>query len=137
LLRLGNTFGYARVVDLPLTVTCSISAIVSELTTNNIYTKLCENQTHDFTLQLNKCNDDGTPGTEQIKFIVKGARLDTENFSNSIGDNQTVDISFSTNVGGANDQSNGLFIDGNYEAFSSLANFPMGVLKDLDSSYTT
>ena len=38
--RLGNTFGYARVIDLPLNIDISVSAILSELRQNNLFERL-------------------------------------------------------------------------------------------------
>ena len=135
--RLGSTFGYARVIDVPITITCSISAIVSELNENNLYAALCENQTHDFTLTMkNSTCDESVESERQIVYTVKGARLESESFSNGIGDNQTVDITFTTQQGGANDTGNGLFIDGNYAPWTTLAAWPMGQYKDEDASYT-
>ena len=41
---------------------------------------------------------------------MKNAILDTQSFSASIGDNKTVDLTFSSQVGGANDSENGIFL---------------------------
>ena len=41
---------------------------------------------------------------------MKNAILDTQSFSASIGDNKTVDLTFSSQVGGANDSDNGIFL---------------------------
>jgi hypothetical protein len=138
--RLGSTFGYARVIDVPLTISCSISAVVSELqasaagsTKANVYEMLCSNQLHDLTLSLNsKC---GGADVKQLKYIVKNARMEGESFSNSIGSDQTVDISFTAQVGGANDTANGVIMEGNYEAWTSLSYWPIGAQKDDDASY--
>ena len=51
-------------------------------------------------------------GAPAMRFIFRGARLDSENFSSSIGDNKTVDLSFSVQAGGADDLANGLYISG-------------------------
>ncbi len=45
-------------------------------------------------------------------FTLKGARLESENYSSSLGDNKTVDLTFTTQIGGADDLHNGLFIYG-------------------------
>jgi len=136
--RLGNTFGYARVIDLPLNIEVSISAIVSELNNAfNLYNNLCHTQTHTFTLDLYNCNPaTGLPGSSKIKFEIKNARLDSETFSNAIGDNETVDMTFSCQVGGAKDQNNGVFMYGSYPLFRTLPFYPLGKNKALDGSYT-
>lgn len=135
--RLGNTFGYARVIDLPLNVDISISAVVSEYNVSNIFQKLCSTQKHNFTLALYTCNTStgGRSDVKAIEYQIKGARLESENFSNAIGDNQTVDITFSCQVGGANDTNNGVFMLGRYNKFRCLKYWPLGANKDDDASY--
>lgn len=134
--RLGNTFGYSRVVDLPLDVSVSLSAVVSELNKNDLFEKLSSPQTHNFKLTLKEANSDtGTPSQTAMVFEVKNARLDSESFSNAIGDNETVDMSFSTQIGGSNDTDNGLFMEGSYFRFTTLNYYPMGKNKTKDGAY--
>ena len=134
--RLGNTFGYSRVIDLPMNVDVSLSAVLSELNENNLFETLASNQTHDFTLTMREPNTlTGEPGDTALVFKVKNARLDSESFSSAIGDNQTVDIVFTTQIGGANDTDNGLFMEGSYSRFSTLNYFPLGSKKTLDAAY--
>jgi len=132
--RLGSTFGYARVVDLPVDISCTVSAVVSELQNKNLFEELCNRQTHDFTLTMrdSSCT---TAGIEKLAYTVKNARLDSETFTNAIGDNESVDMTFTTQIGGANDQNNGLFINGSYPRFRTLPYWPMGAEKDNDATY--
>ena len=137
--RLGNTFGYARVVDLPLNLEISLSVIVSELKKNNIYHTLCNTQTHNFTITLHPCSSstgNTDTSTTEMKFTFKNARLESETFSNSIGDNQTADLTFSCQVGGSNDTANGLEMIGSYQLFRTLPFFPLGAKKSLTASYS-
>ena len=137
--RLGNTFGYARVVDLPLNLEVSLSVIVAELKKNNLFHKLCHTEKHNFTLTMYKCDPTtGQRGTDiMVQFVFKGARLDSETFSNNIGDNQTADLTFSCQVGGANDTVNGLEMLGSYQLFRTLRFFPLGAAKALAASYSS
>jgi len=130
--RLGNTFGYARVVDLPLNLEVSLSVIVAELKKNNLFDKLCHTKTHDFTLTMYKCDPTtGQRGTDiMVQFVFKGARLESETFSNTLGDNQTVDITLSCQIGGGNDNSNGLFLYGTYPLFRNIKYFALGADKN-------
>lgn len=134
--RLGNTFGYSRVIDLPLNVDVSLSAVLSEFNKNNLFENLASTQKHDFTLTLRTPNAlDGTAGDTALVFKVKGARLDSENFSSAIGDNETVDITFSAQIGGSNDTDNGLFMEGSYFRFPTINYYPLGTKKTLDAAY--
>ena len=135
--RLGNTFGYARVIDLSMDVSVSISAIVSELEKNNVFDALANTQKHDFTLTLARANT-STGGTGDTAMVVKvkGARLDSESYSSAIGDNETVDITFTTQVGGAQDTTNGIFLEGTYNRFRSISYWPLGEAKKTGTKYT-
>jgi len=132
--RLGSTFGYARVVDLPVDISCTVSAVVSELQNKNLFEELCNRQTHEFTLTMrdSSCT---TAGADKLIYKVKNARLDSETFTNAIGDNESVDMTFTTQIGGANDQNNGLFMEGSYPRFRTLPYWPMGAEKDNDLTY--
>jgi len=132
--RLGSTFGYARVVDFPVDISCTVSAVVSELQSKNLFAELCSKTTHDFTLTMrdSSCT---TAGNTKMKFTIKNARLDSETFTNAIGDNESVDMTFTTQIGGANDTSNGLFIEGSYPRFRTLPYWPLGNMKDNESTY--
>lgn len=138
--RLGSTFGYARVIETPINIDVTVSAIINELKANNLYEKLCSTQNHDFTLTFYGC-DPSTGGKTtdyKMQYVVKGARMDDESFSNAIGggDGETVDITFTCQVGGANDITNGIFMYGSYPLFRVLPFFPLGAAKDDDASYS-
>jgi len=132
--RLGSTSGYARVVDLPVDISCTVSAVVSELQNKNLFEELCNRQTHNFTLTM-KDSSCTTAGVERLSYTVKNARLDSETFTNAIGDNESVDMTFTTQIGGANDQNNGLFMTGSYPRFRTLPYWPMGEEKANDLTY--
>lgn len=127
--RLGNTFGYARLIDLPLNLDISVSAILSDLKTNNLFERLNKAEKTDFRLSLRRAGSSGEPGADALIIDVKGARLESESYSNAIGDNETVDIAFSTQVGGSNDTTNGIFMRGSYAPFSTLPYWPLGAKK--------
>jgi hypothetical protein len=61
---------------------------------------------------------------EAIKFTLKGARLESENFSSSIGENKSVDLVFSTQIGGADDAHRGLFLWGKENVKASIPGIP-------------
>lgn len=134
--RLGNTFGYARLIDLPLNLDVSVSAIVSEIRAKNLFERLDKANKNNFKLTLRRSGDTGEPGADALIVEVKGARLEGESYSSAIGDNETVDITFSTQVGGANDTSNGIFMQGSYGPWSTIPFWPLGKNK-LDLAYSS
>lgn len=116
--RLGNTFGFARVIDVPINMDVTISAIVSELKTMNLFDKLITPTKTNFTITLKDSNSN-----EKITYGISGAILSSENYSENLGDNQTVDLTFGLQLGGANDTQNGVFMSGSYPADSIVTDF--------------
>jgi len=107
--RLGNTFGFARVIDVPINMDLSMSAIVSELKDGNLFDILASPTKQNFTIALKDSN-----GNRKIAYTIKGAILQGETYSENIGDNQTVDLTYTVQIGGANDTTAGLFMSGSY-----------------------
>ena len=72
---------------------------------------LFNEEEHDLTFTMREPRQSGD-GTKALQFTVKGARLEGESFSSSIGDNKSVDLTFTAQVGGPEDNTQGLFISG-------------------------
>jgi len=107
----------------------SVNAILAELETANLIDRLYANPVCNLSLTLNEpldpaCNTGGVR-VPQLKFIIAGCRLESENYSSSIGDNKTVDLTFNAQLGGPNDKQNGLFVYGS----GALRNPPWFVSK--------
>ena len=122
--RLGSFFGYNRVIDVPLNMEVSISAFATEFRNNkDLFDTLCGDQTtRDFTVTLKNCADAGSTPTSAIAYQFKGAILTSENHSVDIGGNETVDLTYSIQIGGANDTLNGVFMSGSYTTGNNLLN---------------
>ena len=63
-----------------------------------------------------ECNRGSSP--TGISYTLKGALLESESYSSAIGDNKSVDLTWSVQVGGPTDTKNGVFISGS-SAFST------------------
>lgn len=116
--RLGNTFGFARVVDVPINVDVTINAIVSELSSKNIFDNLCSADKRNMQILLKDCNN-----ANKLWFGISGAIFQSETYSQNLGDNQTVDLTYTVQIGGANDIENGIFMSGSFTADSIVNNF--------------
>ena len=105
--RLGSLYPFSRKVDFPLNMTLSVSALMTEFSDGSLDELLCgEEKGRDIAIVLNtRCGK-----ANAMVFIMRNAILDTQAFSASIGDNKTVDLTFSSQVGGANDSENGIFL---------------------------
>jgi len=119
--RLGNVFGFARVLEVPLNMDVTISAIVNELQEADIFDELCGSANKkNFTVTLNQCADVGGTITPKLVYNIRGAILNSESFSTDIGGNQTVDLTYNVQIGGANDTGNGVFMSGSYTTGNAM-----------------
>ena len=109
--RLGSKFPFARVVDFPVNATLSVNAIVNTMEAQNLASMISgcgENNRRDVKLTLEECGVNKTG----MSILLKGCTIDSESYSSSIGSNKSVDITFSTQIGGTRDQNNGIFVSG-------------------------
>jgi len=107
--RLGNTFGFARAINVPINMDITINGIVSELESINLFDKLNSPTAQTLVISLKDSSQ-----AQKIVYTIKGAIFQGESYSESLGDNQTVDLTYSVQIGGANDANNGLFMSGSY-----------------------
>jgi len=106
--RLGSRFPFAREVDFPVNATMNISAIVADAQAASLSDILNSGvQTASITIK-----DHQTVPEDAIIYTMKGLKIDSQSFSSSIGSNKTVDLTFSTQIGGPNDELNGIFMSG-------------------------
>ena len=107
--RLGNTFGFARAINVPINMDVTINGIVSELESLNLFDRLGSPTAQTLVISLKDSSQ-----AQKIVYTIKGAIFQGESYSESLGDNQTVDLTYSVQIGGANDANNGLFMSGSY-----------------------
>ena len=133
---LGSAKAVARPLDFPINVTMSVSALLKNISAgqiDKILTGSAGNETTNITLKVK--NEDGT---EKHRYIMQKAVLDSQGFSTSLDDNETIELVFSTQIGGDNQTSQGLFYSGactaggvvnvpeNYGTSFGGKNFPQG-----------
>ena len=106
--RLGSRFAFARVTDFPVTATMTVNALVNEVQARNLADMIDDGTERDITLTINQ------PGTSTpaVKYTFAAARLNSESYSSDIGSNKSVDLSFSTQIGGPNDTVHGIYFSG-------------------------
>jgi hypothetical protein len=116
--RIGTELEFTKSYNFPMTVNVQVRAIMSELKNSKGLEELFDAPKHNLVLMIEDsksvCDCDGTLKQENMKmaYYIKGAILESEGFSSSIGDNKVVDLNFSTQLGGPSDLDNGLFIYG-------------------------
>lgn len=110
--RLGSKFPFARTVDFPVKATLSVKAIVNEISAVNLAEIIKTTSEKDISITLKQ--EDGS--TDAIKIFLRGCTLDSESFSSSIGSNKSVDLTFSTQIGGPRDLDRGILMSGSNSA---------------------
>ena len=111
--KLGSKFAFARVVDFPVSVSLSIDAVLADLTTGSLADIIDCDKEYDARVSIKEptCGNTHVPAVI-CNYIVKGLKLDSESFSSSIGDNKSVSLGFSCQIGGPTQSGVGLFMSG-------------------------
>ena len=87
----------------------SVSATLSDLKEGNMADLLCGCDRINATVKMMdpECVEcDTKDGPVAMIFELKGARLESENFTSTIGDNKSVDLTFIAQIAGADDPDN-------------------------------
>lgn len=97
--KLGKAFAFAREITFPINCTLSVNAIVGTTASNKLYTLMTTNGDNTkYYCELKLVGYQGaTAHTAYV--MLKGAKLDSQNFTSSIGPNQTVTMEFSAQIG--------------------------------------
>lgn len=108
--KLGSRFAYARAVDFPVNATLTINAIINEQSDQALTQLLDDTTKFDITATIN----DPSSSTKRMQYVFKGCQLQDESYSSSIGANKTVDLTFTTQIGGPTDTENNILVSGSY-----------------------
>jgi len=103
---LGNELAYAKLLEFPIDVTMNISSLTRDFASGALeyaLTGTAENNKTSIKLSI---TNDGAPALE---YLLSGALLDNQSFSQGLDDNETVDLTFSAQIGGASTTDQGLF----------------------------
>ncbi len=107
--KLGSKYAYAKVPRFPVTATMTVNALLGELQTGSLVQIVNDNKDFNPSITITKPND---ATTTICYFQLGSAKLDSQSFSTSIGSNKTVDFTFTTQAGGPQDVTHGLFLSG-------------------------
>jgi hypothetical protein len=106
--KLGSKFAFAREIDFPVTITMSVEASVGDLVTGNLADILGPDSSYDLTVNLK----DKDNAVVKAAYHIKEAKLDSQEFSSAVGDNKSVTLNFSAQVGGPAQNNIGFFMSG-------------------------
>lgn len=100
--RIGSKYAYSKELTVPITVTANFSALAADLQNSYLDQFLCDEAFKTIQVEMREpsCN---TSGPLTFAVTLAGAKLDSTNYSNSIGPNGTVDFQLSVVVGSSGD----------------------------------
>ena len=112
--KLGSRFAFSRPVDFPVNASFSFDAILSDLTTGTISDLIDCDENYEATVLLKHTPDCNAPTTKKTvaAYVLKKIKLESQSFSSSIGDNKTVTMDFSCQIGGPEQSDVGVFMSG-------------------------
>ena len=106
--EVGSSFPKARQLDFPITATVTVNALLADISSGDLSSLICQDtQKREISVRLgSRCK-----GFTLMVVSLKNATLDSQSMSSSIGDNKSVDLTFSAQIGGPEDVENGLFFN--------------------------
>ena len=112
--RLGSRFAFARVVDFPITSSLSIDAVLADLTSGSIADFINCDDSYDAVIKMKSAGDCNVPTDKPVvaAILMRKLKLDSESFTSSIGDNKSVTLDFSNQIGGPEQTDVGIFMSG-------------------------
>ena len=123
--RLGSRFAFSREITFPMTVTCSVDALVADLTTGSLSDIINCDDAYDIQINLlrptNCTVDVDTHKDIFAQYRLKNCKVNSQAFSSDIGSNKSVTIEFATQVGGPNQVNQGLFMSGISTGYFTMA----------------
>lgn len=109
--KLGSKYAFSREISFPLQATCSLTADVGDMTAGSLVTLLNNDQAYDVVIDIVK---NGTTTDSAVQYQLRNAKLESQDFSSSIGSNKSVTMNFVTQIGGPTQTSVGMFMSGDY-----------------------
>jgi hypothetical protein len=99
--KLGKLFAFTREITFPVTCTMSVSAIIGDAGNKKLFDLINGvGDCNEYNLQLTLNGYVGCSNTPKTAYIIlKGAKLDSQNITSSIGPNKSVTMEFSAQIG--------------------------------------
>ena len=114
--KLGSLQPFAKPLETPINVTCALNGIVNDFGAGALSAILtgCSSQDTNIIITVaDRCN----ASTTNLQYLFKNAVLDSQNFSIGLDDNESVDLTFSAQLGGGSSTGAGVYMSG---AFSGI-----------------
>lgn len=131
--KLGTKFSFARELSFPITVTMRLDGNVGDAAFANLANVIDRNSLYDCYVKMKSPS-----GWLQAVYAIRGATLDSQSFTSSIGPNKAVSYTWNAQVGGPTQTTVGLFFSGVTEpryGYSGWATPVGGTANFFDSAF--
>jgi len=115
--QLGTRFAFARPVDFPITASLSVDAVLADLTTGSISDLINCDTSYDAVIKMKDptlCDVTADNRQTAVAYLMRDLKIDSESFTSSIGDNKSVTLDFTCQIGGPEQTNVGVFMSGWY-----------------------
>lgn len=110
---LGYKFARYKEPTLPIDVTFSAEVLAGDLTSGNLADLLCAKDGYTLSVTLYEPDCEGSNDRPVLYHAeLRNATLQSQNWNGSIGPADTLSLTWTSQIGAANDQVNGLFLSG-------------------------
>ncbi|MDP2692962.1 MAG: hypothetical protein Q8O88_04960 [bacterium] len=110
--ELGTKFAISRDITFPVSVSCSVDAIVTNLTTGSLSDMVNCDQAYDLIFNLRKPVCPGEAQPVIVRHVLKNSKLEGVSYTSDIGSNKRATLNFSSEIGSALQVNRGWFLSG-------------------------
>lgn len=131
--KLGTKFSFARELSFPITVTMRLDGNMGDAAFANLANVIDKNSLYDCYVYMKSPS-----GWLQSVYVLKGATLDSQSFTSSIGPSKAVSYTWNAQVGGPTQTTIGLFFSGISEpdyGYSGWATPAGGTANQFDTAW--
>lgn len=114
--KLGAKFGYAKELTVPVPATLTIEAILGDSATGSLADIFCKDDKFNVDIYLRDPACEPAIGDVAVSYSFRGASLDSQSYTSSIGPNKTISLSFSTRMSGPQNTTVGVFMSGRLDS---------------------
>tara|TARA_Y100001938_G_scaffold119697_1_gene165928 strand:- start:388 stop:1848 length:1461 start_codon:yes stop_codon:yes gene_type:complete len=111
--KLGSRFAFSREITFPVTVTCTIDALVGDLNSGNLSDMINCDDAYDIKINLKNPAGCAVDSTQTVcEYNLRQAKVNSQSYTSDIGSNKSVTLEFAAQIGGPNQNYVGLFMSG-------------------------
>ena len=111
--KLGSKFAVSKELVFPVDINASMDVIATDFISGDLSSLIDCDRQYDIHIDLKRPATCGATAQPIVaKYILKGAKVESENSRLTIDGNQTIALAFKTSIGGPNQTAVGLFMSG-------------------------